>query len=110
MAVRIFTLVRRIQPLWADAIMAGAKKHGIESSVYKGQSHQIREGDILFTWNRHGAEQDQIARQFEIRGGKVVCFENSYLKTNNDTKYVSVGLGYHNNIEYAPKCLDNGER
>ena len=97
-AVKVYGLIRRIQPKWMEAIMAGARKHGMEPSVWEGIGGKIQEGDILFTWNRH-IEQDQLARQFESRGAKVVCFENAYLKVpNTEGKQVSVGLGYHNNM------------
>ena len=108
MTIHVYPLIRRIKQQWIEPLAEGAKKHGWSTVLYEQRLDAVKEGDILVTWNRH-ADQDVPARQVEDRGGKVICLENPYLKME-DKDWVSVGLGFHNNIKYAPKCLDNGER
>lgn len=96
-----------------EAIIQGAKKCGycvklagkIDSEF---NNKKIREKDILIIWNRHSG-QDLLAAKFEDMGSKVLSIENPYIPITGE-KYISVGLSYHNDMKYAPKCLDTGER
>lgn len=96
-----------------NAIAQGAKRCGytLKFSGNKEQdinSKKIDESDILIIWNRHSG-QDAVAAKFENRGARVLSIENPYIKIEKE-RWISVGYSHHNNIMFAPKCLDSGER
>lgn len=96
-----------------DCLVKGAKKYGYVVRMapmdYRElNSKRIDTTDILIVWNRH-CGQDELALKFENRGARVLSIENPYIKVEGE-KYISVGYGHHNNMMFAPKCLDNGER
>ena len=111
MTVYIYSLVERIKKPWCLRAKEGAKAHGWDTEIINGNYNcsKVTEKDILIIWNRH-IDQDALALQFENKGAKVFVLENPYLSTKDEESWVSVGLGYHNNLKYAPKLLDSGER
>jgi len=69
----------------------------------------VTPNDALIIWNRSNGYYERMASFFEKHGAKVIVMENPYIRIPNK-KYISIGLGYHNNLKYALLCLDNGER
>lgn len=67
------------------------------------QVSNISSKDILVTWNNH-IGQHLLIEHFQKHGAKVVSFENPYIQMLDD--WYSVGFGWHNNTDFAPKKLD----
>lgn len=93
------------------AIRNGAYKHDYDIKLVPFSQNffkNIDESDILVTWNRH-LNQNTIAKEFEKIGAQVWTFENPYIELNDENKWYSIGLGYHNNINHAID-IDDHER
>lgn len=104
----IYSLIDNIKAQWGKVLRSAAIKKGWKVEQYSSRS-EIEKDDILIIWNRHN-DQDNVAKRFEAVGAKVFAIENPYIKTKDHKDWISVGIGYHNNLDYAPKLLDNGER
>lgn len=80
----------REQPHYrADAFRLGMKRCGLSPTTY-GLC------DVLVIWNRYGW-RDEVAREVERRGGKVLVAENGYL--GNDfagDRWYAISLSHHN--------------
>ena len=95
-----------LKPNWYTDISSGAAKLGYGVSR-KEKYESITSKDVLILWNRH-LEQDAIAKKFEAVGAKVLILENAYIKQTG--QWISVGIGYHNNIKHSIPCMDEGQR
>jgi hypothetical protein len=91
------------------ALIECAKKHNYEIVNFSTIPKDMTENDVLVIWNRH-ARQDHFAKAFERVKAKVLVLENAYIKLRRADRFVSIGYGWHNNIKFAPKLMDRGER
>lgn len=71
-----YCLIRPLPHYRLDAFVAGLKAAGYQVTV--GVCGKVNPGDVLLIWNRYGSNE-QLADDFERRGGTVLVAENGYI-------------------------------
>jgi hypothetical protein len=81
------------------AVESGLKKLGY-TILSKGGVPKSRD-DLLCLWNRKAGAEEQMAEQWERRGGTVIIMENGYLQKVDKTTY-ALSVHGHNGSGWFP--------
>jgi hypothetical protein len=74
--LKAYCLIRSQPHYRHEAFIAGLKAAGY--TVIHQAVGKVEPGDVLVIWNRYGSNE-QLADQFEARGGRVLVAENGYI-------------------------------
>lgn len=92
--MKAYCLIRPQPQYRLEAFVAGLKAAGYQVTV--GACGKAEAGDVLVIWNRYGAN-DQLAEDFEARGGTVLVAENGYLgRDGQGRQHYALAIHGHN--------------